>query len=125
MLCVFYISAKKGTCPVPSDDISSCVKSRHECSIDHDCDEDMKCCQQSCGRVCVEPDIQGMSTYLTTLFIRPHWRYKLDPTDYYKRSSVIQRQSPYPGLLEKVDLRSCLQMHRALPPLPLFITPAM
>ena len=64
-VCFFYISAKKGTCPVPSDDISTCVESRHECSIDHDCDSDMKCCQQACGRVCIEPDIEGMSTYLT------------------------------------------------------------
>lgn len=61
------ISAKKGTCPVPSDDTSTCVEPSHECSIDHDCDGDMKCCQQSCGRVCVEPDIEGMSTYVTNL----------------------------------------------------------
>ena len=63
----WYISAKKGTCPVPSDDRSTCVEPSHECSVDHDCDGDMKCCEQSCGRVCVEPDIEGMSSYLTNL----------------------------------------------------------
>ena len=64
---IFYVSAKKGACTVPSDDISTCVEPSHECSIDHDCDGDMKCCQQACGRVCVEPDIEGMPTYLRNL----------------------------------------------------------
>lgn len=60
LLLFLYISAKKGTCPVPSNDTPTCVEPSHECSIDHDCDGDMKCCEQSCGRVCVEPDIEGM-----------------------------------------------------------------
>lgn len=52
-----YISAKMGTCPPPVDDRSDCSS---ECSVDHDCDGNLKCCQQSCGRICAEPDMKGM-----------------------------------------------------------------
>ena len=55
---VVHIIAKVGSCPAPDDDMTIC---RQECSIDHDCDADLKCCEQTCGRMCVEPIKKGSS----------------------------------------------------------------
>ncbi|XP_070557411.1 balbiani ring protein 3-like [Ptychodera flava] len=42
---------KEGTCPAADPNtLGSCVE---ECSRDHDCEEDMKCCSNGCGHVCV------------------------------------------------------------------------
>ena len=54
--CALFISDKMGVCPAPIEDRSDCST---ECSVDHDCDGELKCCQQPCGRICVEPDMKG------------------------------------------------------------------
>lgn len=54
-----HISDKPGTCPAPPSDQSDCPFPTDECSVDHDCDENMKCCDRLCGRVCVEPEFKG------------------------------------------------------------------
>lgn len=59
-----HILVKVGSCPAPDDDMSIC---RQGCSIDHDCDVDLKCCEQTCGRMCVEPIKKGWS-FLLLLF---------------------------------------------------------
>ena len=56
LACALFISDKMGVCPAPIEDRSDCST---ECSVDHDCDGELKCCQQPCGRICVEPDMKG------------------------------------------------------------------
>ena len=62
MMCNFVfallLSDKMGVCPAPIEDRPDCST---ECSVDHDCDGELKCCQQPCGRICVEPDMKGKS----------------------------------------------------------------
>ena len=65
VLVVIRISAKTGSCPLPNDDRSGC---RTECSLDHDCDGNFKCCEQTCGRTCVEPVIKGELLIRVPLF---------------------------------------------------------
>lgn len=66
MFVLLCISAKMGTCPAPIDDRSDCSS---ECSVDHDCDGDLKCCEQSCGRMCAEPVIKGMMIFYSLLLV--------------------------------------------------------
>ncbi|CAL1605921.1 unnamed protein product [Knipowitschia caucasica] len=42
---------KKGFCPTP-EGFGICVE---QCSTDHDCEKNLKCCSNNCGKTCVEP----------------------------------------------------------------------
>uniref|UniRef100_A0AAV2LXZ3 WAP domain-containing protein n=1 Tax=Knipowitschia caucasica TaxID=637954 RepID=A0AAV2LXZ3_KNICA len=42
---------KKGFCPTP-EGFGICVD---HCSTDHDCEKNLKCCSNNCGKTCVEP----------------------------------------------------------------------
>jgi len=50
---LFSVITKQGQCPALRDDSAGvCVE---ECQSDGDCDGDMKCCSNGCGRVCAAP----------------------------------------------------------------------
>uniref|UniRef100_A0A3B4B6L6 WAP domain-containing protein n=1 Tax=Periophthalmus magnuspinnatus TaxID=409849 RepID=A0A3B4B6L6_9GOBI len=54
-LFLFY-SEKPGVCPKPRTDIDpTVVRCLSECSSDSECEGNLKCCFNGCGRVCEKP----------------------------------------------------------------------
>ena len=55
-LCMWFLEGlKEGICPIPLP-IDVCEEGTNdECTLDSDCFGDMKCCSDSCQKLCVQP----------------------------------------------------------------------
>ena len=79
----FSEGVKEGICPIPLP-VEACEDDTDdECTLDSDCFGEMKCCSDSCQKLCVQPP-QSKSTILTCLFGS-------------KGSQVAQPTGDYPG----------------------------
>ena len=58
----FLEGMKRGICPIPFP-VDVCEEeSDDECALDTDCFGDMKCCSDSCQKLCVQPPQSKLAT---------------------------------------------------------------
>ena len=57
ILKILGIPYKQGDCPKVQPDISVNAICPEECISDMDCPDDLKCCSDGCGYVCMKPGI--------------------------------------------------------------------
>jgi len=76
--CIPTQGSKAGFCPTASSRVKAGddVNCSRPCAGDQDCDEDLKCCQSSCGKSCRRPSMSDQCSWLTQY---NNWRRTVQP----------------------------------------------